>query len=92
MGNTNSHVADEHPLDEASRLLEGRDVLADRLGVTVAAVGNWKKRGVPFEQCPRIERLVPSVTRQRLRPDDYAEMWPELAANDAAAQREAAHG
>lgn len=69
----------EHPLDEASRLFGGRSALAKALGVSVSAYGNWKKRGVPFEQCPRIEARVPSVTRQRLRPTDFKDMWPELA-------------
>ncbi len=78
MDNTNS-AAPEHPLDEASRRFGGRSALAAALGVTVSAYGNWKKRGVPFEQCPRIEALVPTVTRQRLRPDDFQDMWPELA-------------
>jgi len=69
----------EHPLDEAARLRGGRAALARELGVTPAAVGNWKVRGVPFEYCPKIWVLVPTVTRQRLRPNDWWEMWPELA-------------
>lgn len=75
----NTSLLAEHPLDLAARLVGGRRALADRLGVSVAAIGNWKSRGVPFEHCPRIERLVPGVTRQMLRPEDYCEMWPELA-------------
>lgn len=74
------HVADEHPIDRVARLAGGRRILSEKLGVSTAAIGNWKVRGVPFGQCPAIERLVGgAVTRKDLRPDDYADMWPELA-------------
>ncbi len=70
----------EHPVDVASRLMDGRPVLADRLGVSVAAIGNWKMRGVPIEQCVPIERATNgAVTRKDLRPGDWADIWPELA-------------
>lgn len=68
----------EHPIDEAARLYGGREALAKALQVTVGALGNWKARGVPYLACVQIESLVPSVTRKRLRPRDYQEMWPEL--------------
>ena len=90
MDNTNltsgasAAIESEHPLDEAARLfVGGRAALARELGVTVGALGNWKTRGTPYIYCVRIEALVPSVTRQRLRPNDFAEMWPELG-HDAA--------
>jgi len=75
----------EHPIDAAARLLGGRDVLAARLGLTsVGAIGNWKVRGVPIEHCARIEReLGGVVSRRELRPDDWMDIWPELAAADA---------
>lgn len=76
---TTTNAGCEHPLDEAAREMGGRAALASALGVTPAAIGNWKVRGVPFEYCPRIWALVPKVTRQRLRPNDWREMWPELA-------------
>lgn len=70
----------EHPVDTAARVLGGRSVLARHLEVSVAALGNWKVRGVPIEQCPRIERFTGNVvTRQILRPNDWQEIWPELA-------------
>lgn len=72
--------ASPHPLDQAALLLGGRSVLAERLKVSVAAVGNWKVRGVPIEHCPAIERITGAqVRRQQLRPDDWREIWPELA-------------
>ena len=88
MDNTNSSEP-EHPLDEASRLYGGRERIAKALGVSVSAYGNWKARGVPYKQCIRIETLVPRVTRRRLRPLDYADMWPDLAEgkNDLAGKR-----
>ena len=61
-------------------MVGGRDALALLLRVSVAAIGNWKTRGVPFEQCVPIERATNgAVTRRDLRPSDYFEMWPELA-------------
>lgn len=73
-------VEGEHPVDRAARVLGGRLLMAERLGVSAAAVGNWKQRGVPIEHCTRIERLtLRQVTRRDLRPDDYLDIWPELA-------------
>jgi DNA-binding transcriptional regulator YdaS (Cro superfamily) len=77
-------------LDEACKLLGGRENLAAALKVSYTAVGNWKARGVPHEHCVAIERLTKgAVTRQMLRPLDWQDMWPELIArpsNDQAAQ------
>ena len=71
-----------HPVDLASSLAGGREKLARTLGISVAAVGNWKLRGVPFEKCVAIERATQgAVTRRDLRPDDWQEIWPELAAS-----------
>ena len=58
--------------------------LANALDVTVAAIGNWKIRGVPIEQCTAIEHAVACVvTRRELRPDDWQKIWPELAVSKA---------
>ena len=49
--------------------------------------GNWKMRGVPIEQCVPIERAtLGAVTRKDLRPDDWADIWPELAQVPASGQ------
>lgn len=70
----------EHPIDTAARMLGSRSALADKLGISVAAIGNWKVRGVPLEQCPKIEMLtIGAVTRRHLCPDNWQEIWPELA-------------
>ena len=73
----------QHPIDEAAHLLGGRAGLAKRLRVTPAALGNWKVRGVPIEHCPAIERATSgAVTRRDLRPEDWREIWPELAESE----------
>ncbi len=87
---TTNEKATEHPVDAAARIVGGRSALADRLDVSVAAIGNWKTRGVPIEKCPRIERLTDTkVTRQVLRPNDWQEIWPELAQSPANTQHTA---
>lgn len=73
-------IDDEHPIDTAARMIGGRAYLAKKLDVSVAAVGNWKQRGVPIEKCPGIESLTcGAVSRRDLRPDDWQKIWPELA-------------
>lgn len=75
-----------HPLDLAAQVVGGRSALAERLGVSVSSIGNWKARGVPIEQCVPIERVTGGkVNRPMLRPNDWREIWPELAAAAAAA-------
>lgn len=59
----------DHPIDRAAQGYEGgRAALAKELGVTVTAIGNWKKRGVPSDYCPDIERLT-GIRCEELRPD-----------------------
>ena len=44
-------------------------------------VGYWanKKRPVPTKRCVQIEQATGGlVTRRDLRPDDWAQIWPEL--------------
>lgn len=66
-------------------------MLAVRRGVSVAALGNWKLRGVPLEQCVPIERETNgAVTRKDLRPNDWHEIWPELATTPPATEPAAA--
>lgn len=58
-------------LCKAIETLNGVGLLAGAIGVTQAAVSNWKSRGsVPPEQCPAIERACDGkVTVEQLRPD-----------------------
>ena len=54
--------------------------LADQTDYSIQRLQNWKTRGVPYEVCPAIERLTDrQVMRYDLRPNDWSEMWPELA-------------
>lgn len=62
----------EHPIDRAARELGSQRALADALGVTKAAVWQWKDpdRKTPAEHCPAIEQLTHGkVTCEELRPD-----------------------
>lgn len=73
----------QHPLDVAAHAVGGRKALASALGVTVAALGNWKARGVPVRRCMAIvRRAMGCVTLRDLRPDDWREIWPELAESE----------
>jgi len=63
--------------------------LARQIGVSAAVVYQWRRglRPVPIERCAAIERATEgAITRRDLRPDDWADIWPELA------QQEEAHG
>lgn len=56
--------------------------LAAALGVSPVLISQWAsgRRVPPFERCIPIERATDGeVSRRDLRPDDYLEMWPELA-------------
>lgn len=62
----------DHPIDRAAKLLGSQAALAVALGVTRAAVGQWKDEGrkVPAEHCPLIEALTGGDVRcEELRPD-----------------------
>lgn len=66
---------DKHPIDAAADCVGSQSALADLLGVTKAAVSQWKQEGrkVPAEHCPLIERETSArgrpVTCEQLRPD-----------------------
>lgn len=56
--------------------------LAAALKKGTAQVWQWKSglRPVPVEDCFAIELATQGqVTRQELRPDDWQQIWPELA-------------
>ncbi len=62
----------DHPIDRAAKIVGSQTALAVALGVTKAAVGQWKDEGrrVPAEHCPAIERLTGGAVRcEELRPD-----------------------
>lgn len=56
--------------------------LARAVGVTTGAVHQWANGmiAIAIERCVPIERATSGlVTRRDLRPDDWADIWPELA-------------
>lgn len=70
----------------AAKLLGSQLALSKALAVTPVTVSQWVRpqgangRPVPPKQCVRIEQLTKGqVTRRDLRPDDWSEIWPELA-------------
>ncbi len=59
-------------LERAIGIIGGQGILADKLGVTSAAISQWKRRSIPARYAPRIERLTQGqVGREELRPDLY---------------------
>ena len=80
-----------HALDRAALAAGGRGNLSQVLDVTLGALGNWKIRGVPIERCYAIERATNgAVTRRDLRPEDWQEIWPELATTNPSTEPAAA--
>lgn len=81
---------------DAIGIFGSQAALAKALAVTPMAVGQWANPGahsrrVPPKQCVRIEALTEGrVTRRQLRPDDWADFWPELAGAPCADQNQPA--
>lgn len=70
------------PIDKAAQAVGGLTKLAAMLGVAPPTVHEWKtrKRPVPVVRCVSIVRAANgAVTLQDLRPDDWQDIWPELA-------------
>lgn len=69
----------------ASSIPGGRKELAQMLGISVAAIGNWKERGeVPVRYCARIDTATGGrVSRRDLRPADWQDYWPDMAATNS---------
>ena len=75
--------AERTQIQQACDAVGGQAAMAAQLGISPAQVNQWCKgsRPVPLEYCVAIERATNgAVTRQDLRPDDWAAIWPELAA------------
>ncbi|MEH6435801.1 transcriptional regulator [Massilia sp. DD77] len=62
--------------------LGGPTAVAKLLNVKPPSVHAWKSGGIPDD---KLIRLAPTLekagiaTRQELRPDDWQQIWPELA-------------
>lgn len=67
--------------------------LARHINVPASLVSQWGSgtRPVPIERCVPIERATNgAVTRKDLRPDDWQEIWPELATTNPTTEPAAA--
>lgn len=67
--------------------------LARHINVAASLVSQWGSgtRPVPIERCVPIERATNgAVTRKDLRPDDWQEIWPELATTNQTTEPAAA--
>lgn len=56
--------------------------LAAKLGVSAPTVAEWcsGRRPVPIRRCLAVEAATGGrITRRDLRPDDWRDIWPELA-------------
>ena len=72
MARNASLVVMQHPIEKAAGIVGSQSALAAALGVTKAAVWQWKDpaRQVPAEHCPVIERITHGEVRcEELRPD-----------------------
>lgn len=71
-----------NPLEAAIGKVGGVGKLAAAIGIGQSAISNWRARGTTPDaaHCVAIERATSgAVTRRDLRPDDWQDIWPELA-------------
>ena len=76
-----------YALRRAIDILGTQRAVAQSLGVSDVAVGQWLKppddkasRNIPPKHCVRIETLTNcAVGRCELRPHDWKDYWPEMA-------------
>ena len=64
-----------------------------RTGISISSLSFWRhgKRPIPFERCPQIETATGGmVSRRDLCPDNWKELWPELAQQEQKKKEEAA--
>lgn len=69
-------------LDDYLKRCESAAMLAARMHVPSALLSQWRTgvRPIPVGRCVAIERLTAGkVTRQEMRPEDWDQIWPELA-------------
>lgn len=79
-----------HPIEKAAAIAGSEKALGDWVGVTKAAVWQWKQKGrkTPIEHCPEIERRTAGAVRcEDLRPDFN---WAALRATQPQTTQEAA--
>jgi DNA-binding transcriptional regulator YdaS (Cro superfamily) len=69
-------MRDDKTYREVTEKAGGASALARSLGESIQTVINWRDRGFPPKRCKAIEALT-GVDVKRLRPDDWADYWPE---------------
>lgn len=82
-----------NPIIRAGDAVGGQSALANLLGVSPPTVSQWRSgiRPIPAERCVAIEQATAgAVTRKDLRPNDWQQIWPELATNSKRPPRKAA--
>ncbi|MDR0274128.1 MAG: helix-turn-helix domain-containing protein [Burkholderiaceae bacterium] len=65
----------------------GTTAVARLFGVKAPSVHAWRESGIPDDKLIRLAPLAEQrgvASRRELRPDDWAQIWPELAHGDAA--------
>jgi DNA-binding transcriptional regulator YdaS (Cro superfamily) len=53
-----------------------RTALAAALSETPQTISNWRVRGIPPNRCKAVEALT-GVSVKVLRPNDWADYWPD---------------
>ena len=71
----------EHALRKAAELAGSVSALARAIGMSQQTVWAWiYRKSIPPEHCAAVERATGgAVMRWDLRPEDWREIWPELA-------------
>jgi len=80
-------------LKEYITKIDSASSLAQRLKVPNVSVSNWAngKRPIPIRWMPIIEKQTNGlVTRKDLCPNNWHELWPELAQQDQTSTEDAA--
>ena len=72
----------QNPIKKAVTLAGSQSALAAHLGISQPAISQAVKRGGYLKpgHCARLEQIFPGrISRQELRPQDWRDIWPELA-------------
>ncbi|AUX61634.1 helix-turn-helix domain-containing protein [Simonsiella muelleri] len=72
-------------IEKAIGLFGSQAEFARILEIKRMNIQHWKRGNVevPVKRCVQIEKLTDGVvTRRDLRPDDYWEIWPDLAKDE----------
>lgn len=73
-----------NPIEIALSIVGTQAKLATALRESQQTISNWRKNGIPESKrvaiAPKLERVTEGrVTRQAVCPDDWRDIWPELA-------------